>query len=222
MIRIQLSPEEYAYLDRTRRTTRSQVAERCHYVLLNAAGLSVPQIAQRLERNEHTIRKWLRAYQPQGVQGLSNTPPPGRPPLQGGDLEHQLENLLAHSPSHYGYLEAGWTVDMIRDYFRQEGLTLSDATVRRRLKAGGWVYKRFAKTLPHKAPSAEQKKSEWHKSSTRSKNCASLNVLKCSLPMSRTGRTNPMCNAAGFAGGKRPKCRALPSAKVPLSLGRCI
>ena len=169
MMRMQLSSEEYAYLDRTRRTTRSQVAERCHYILLNAAGLSVPQIAQRLERHEHTIRKWLKAYQTQGVQGLGNTPPPGRPPRHGGDLAHQLETLLAHSPSHYGYLEAGWTVDMLRNHFRQEGLPVSDATVRRRLKAGGWVYKRFAKTLPHQAPSAEQKKSGWHKSSRRSK-----------------------------------------------------
>lgn len=38
MIRIQLSPEELAYLEQTRRARRSQVAERCHYVLLNAAG----------------------------------------------------------------------------------------------------------------------------------------------------------------------------------------
>lgn len=169
-MRITLSPEEHSYLEQIRRTSRSQVVERCHYVLLNASGLSVPQISQRLERHEHTIRKWLSAYQAQGVQGLHNTPPPGRPPIQGTDLEHQLETLLAHSPSHYGYLEAGWTVNMIRDYVRHHDLTVSDATVRRRLKAGGWVYKRFAKTLPHKAPSAEQKKSGWHKSLLRSKN----------------------------------------------------
>jgi transposase len=170
VIHIALSSEELAYLERTRRTSRSQVAERCPYVLLNAAGWRVPQIAQRLERHEHTMRKWLSAYQAQGVQGLYNTPPPGRPPLQGVDLERQWETLLAHSPSHYGYLEAGWTVDMIRDHLRQHDLPVSDATVRRRLQDGGWVYKRFAKTLPHKAPSAEQKKSGWHKSLLWSKN----------------------------------------------------
>jgi transposase len=178
----------------------------------------VPQIAQRLARNEYAIRKWLRAYQTHGVQGLGTTPPPGRPPLQGGDLAHQLETMLAHSPSHYGYLEAGWIVDMIRDHCRQEGLMLSDATVRRRLKAGGWVYKCFAKTLPYQAPSAEQKKAGGT-NRPRSKDCASLNRSKCSLPMSRTGPLNPMCNAAGFARGKRPKCRVLPSAQIPLSLG---
>jgi DNA-binding NarL/FixJ family response regulator len=61
MIRIQLRPEALAYLEQTRRTSRSQVAERCHDVLRKASGCGVPQIAQRLERHEHTIRTWLHA-----------------------------------------------------------------------------------------------------------------------------------------------------------------
>jgi DNA-binding NarL/FixJ family response regulator len=60
MIRLVLSPEEQACLEQTRRS-RPQLAERCHYVLLNAQGWSVPQIARRLDRNEHTIRTWLKA-----------------------------------------------------------------------------------------------------------------------------------------------------------------
>jgi transposase len=169
MIRLQPSPEELAYLEQTRRTRRSQVAERCHYVLLNAAGYSVPQIAQRLERHEHTIRKWLCAYRTHGVMGLQNMPSPGRPPAHRGDLMEHLEPLLAHTPSDYGYAEANWSVDLIRHELHQNGLSVSDATVRRRLKAGGWVYKRLSKTPPHKAPSAAQKKSGWHKSLAPSK-----------------------------------------------------
>jgi transposase len=172
VIRIELHPEEQASLERTRRTSRSQVAERCHYVLLNAAGWGVPQIAQRLARNEHTIRKWLKTYQAQGVNALDNTPPSGRPPTKGQHLTQQLETLLQQRPSTYGYLEAGWTVDLIRDHLRQHDLSVSDSTVRRHLKAGNWVYKRFAKTLPPKAPSDEQKKSGWHRSLGRSKSAA--------------------------------------------------
>jgi len=37
MIRLVLSPEEHALLEQTRRT-RPQLAERCHYILLNAQG----------------------------------------------------------------------------------------------------------------------------------------------------------------------------------------
>src|ERR671938_1375417 len=160
MICLVLSPEEKAQVEQARRT-RPQIAERCHYVLLNAEGWSVPHIAQRLDRNEHTIRTWLRAYQTAGLQGLHNTPQPGRPATKGQSVTAQLESLLAHSPSHFGYIEEGWTVDLIRAYLAQHQEAVSDATVRRQLQAGNWVDKRFAKTVPRKAPTAEKKKRGW-------------------------------------------------------------
>jgi transposase len=162
MIRIVLSVQEQAQLEQTRRT-RPQLAERCHYVLLNAQGWSVPQIARRLDRNEHTIRTWLKAYRTAGLTGLSNTPPSGRPATLGQRVSAQLEQLLAHSPTHFGYIEDGWTVDLLRDYLAQHQDAASDATVRRQLQAGDWVYKRFAKTVPRTAPTAEKKKRGWQK-----------------------------------------------------------
>src|SRR5262245_65195296 len=104
MIRIVLSTQEHAQLEQTRRT-RPQLAERCHYVLLNAQDWSVPHIAQRLDRNEHTIRTWLKAYRTEGLAGLRNTPQAGRPATKGQGVTKQLEQLLSHSPSHFGYIE---------------------------------------------------------------------------------------------------------------------
>jgi hypothetical protein len=46
MICLALSPEAKACLEQARRT-RPPIAERCHYVLLNAEGWSVPHIARR-------------------------------------------------------------------------------------------------------------------------------------------------------------------------------
>ena len=160
MICLVLSPEEKAQVEQARRT-RPQIAERCHDVLLNAEGWSVPHIAQRLDRHEHTIRTWLKAYQTAGLQGLHNTPQPGRPATKGQLVTAHLERLLAQSPSHFGYVEEGWTVDLIRHYLAQHTGDVSDATVRRQLQAGGWVYKRFAKTVPRNAPSSEKKKPGW-------------------------------------------------------------
>jgi transposase len=162
MICLVLSPEEKAQVEQARRT-RPQIAERCHYVLLNAEGWSVPHIAQRLDRNEHTIRTWLKAYQTAGLPGLQHTPQPGRPATKGQEVTAQLEHLLAQSPSHFGSIEEGWTVDLIRHYLAQHTGDVSDATVRRQLQAGGWVSKRFAKTVPRNAPSTEKKKRGWQK-----------------------------------------------------------
>lgn len=158
MIRIDLTPEEKSKLETIRRSRRSQVAERCHYVLLNAQGFGVPHIARRLERNEHTIRKWLKAYDDHGLAGLDNAPPPGRPGTKSQKLNQQLDALLGQPPSAYGYIEAGWTVDLLRAYLRQHDIDVSDSTVRRALKSGGWVYKRFRKTTPTNAPTEDEKK----------------------------------------------------------------
>ena len=156
MICLALSAEEKAQVEQARRS-RPQIAERCHYILLSAEGWSVPEIARHLDRNEHTIRTWLKAYQASGLPGLQNTPQPGRPATKGQGVTAQLEQLLAQSPRHFGYIEDGWTVDLIRHYLVQHMGDVSDATVRRQLQAGGWVYKRFAKTMPRNAPSPEKK-----------------------------------------------------------------
>jgi transposase len=168
MICLALSAEEKAQVEQARRS-RPQIAERCHYILLSAEGWSVPEIARHLDRNEHTIRTWLKAYQASGLPGLQNTPQPGRPATTGQGVTAQLEPLLAPSPRHFGYMEDGWTVDLIRQYLVQHMGDVSDATVRRHLQAGGWVYKRFAKTMPRNAPSPEKKKRGWQKLSPLSK-----------------------------------------------------
>jgi transposase len=115
MIRIDLTPEETSQRAPSRRRRRSQVAERCHSVLLNAQGWRVPQIAQRFERHAPTIRQGLKASHTQGLAGLDNAPPPGRPARKGQQRAPQLETLLAQPPGSYGYLDAGWTVELLRD-----------------------------------------------------------------------------------------------------------
>jgi transposase len=160
MLRLGLSPDAYTRLEQTRRT-QPQLAERCHSVLLNAQGWSVPHIAQRVDRNEHTIRTWLKAYRAEGLAGLRTTPPPGRPATKGQGVTKQIEQLFVHSPSHCGYIEEGWTVALLRDYLAQHREAVSDATVRRQLQASDWVYKRFATTVPRHAPTAEKKKRGW-------------------------------------------------------------
>ena len=161
MICLVLSPEETAHLEQARRT-RPQIAERCHYVLRNAEGWSVPHIAQRLDRNEHTIRTWLKAYQTAGLQGLHNTPQPGRPATKAQRVTAHLESLLAQRPGHFGYIEEGWTVDLIRHDLPQHTGDVSDATVRRQLQAGAGSINASPQPCPS-TPRAARKKRGWQK-----------------------------------------------------------
>ena len=156
MIRLVLSSEEHALLEQTRRT-RPQLAERCHYVFLNAQGWSVPQIARRLDHNEHTIRTWLKAYRTAGLSGVQNTPQRAAGHHRTAGLRSPRATLSPQS-SHFGYIEDGWTVDLLRDYLAQHQAPASDATVRRQLKAGTGSTNASPKPCPATLPVPRKKK----------------------------------------------------------------
>ena len=176
MIRIALIPEQREALEKARRIRTANLAERCLAVLLSDRGQRVPAIAEATGRHEHTIRSWLKAYMKEGIEGLKVPPPVARTNRKELEALTILQPVLAKHPSDYGYLEAGWSTNLLGDYLVQQGLEASASTVKRALKRGGWVYQRFAKTMPAHAPSSQEKKLGW----TRS--------LRPSLPsvMSRT------------------------------------
>jgi len=158
MIRIRLSDEERNLLKQYRNTRDSNLSERCLYILLADEGKSVPEIAERTKRNEHTIRLWLKEYQKGGAERLKGIPPPGRPSVKGVKIYPIILEIVPKSPGEYGYIEAGWTINMIADYLKREGIEVSASTIKRILKKNGWVYKRFSKTIPAGVPNDEEKK----------------------------------------------------------------
>lgn len=158
MIRISLSAEEKAKLNRLRLKKKSNIGERAHYVLLSDEGHSVKGIASHLSRNEHTIRLWLNRYLMDGITGLNSRSNPGRPAKKAPVIESQLQELLSKSPQEYGYQEAGWQINILRDWFAKQGLHACTNTLVKALNRLDFVYKRFSKTLPTNSPSATEKK----------------------------------------------------------------
>ena len=161
MIHIDLMPEQRETLEKARRIRSSNLAERCLAVLLSDQGQRVPAIAASIGRHAHTIRSWLKAYLQEGSEGLKDTPPVGRTNRKEQAALPILQPVWVKHPSEYGYLEAGWSTTLLVDYLYQQGLEASESTVKRALKRGGWVYQRFAKTMPEHAPSSEEKKVGW-------------------------------------------------------------
>lgn len=158
MIRISLSEEEKAALNRLRGSQKSNIGERAYYVLLSNSGKSVSEIATHLSRNGHTIRLWLKRYLEDGIMGLKTKKQPGRPAKKAPVIESQVQELLAKSPQAYGYQEAGWQINLLRDWFARQGIHACDNTIVKSLNKLGYVYKRFSKTLPENAPTPAQKK----------------------------------------------------------------
>src|SRR5208283_5428088 len=105
---------------------------------------------------EHTIRSWIKSYAKKGIDGLNNKPPPGRPKIKGRVVEEEIEIMLTKTPRDFGYQEEGWTVRIMLDFFQKKPQVKED-TIRKAIKRKGWVYKRFAKSVPKNAPSKEEK-----------------------------------------------------------------
>jgi transposase len=169
MIRVQLPVDPRQGLEPARRSRSSNLSERCLAVLLSDGGQSVPVIAESIGRHEHTIRSWFKADLSEGSEGLKNTPPPGRTNRKEPEALMILQPGLAKHPSDEGYLEAGWSTHRWVDYLHKQGLAVSESPVKRALKRDGWVYKRFAKTVPREAPSSQEKKLGWTRLSPRSR-----------------------------------------------------
>lgn len=126
-------------------------------MLLAHEGKPAPAIAKQLNRNIITIRLWLSRYREWGIEGLTSKKQPGRPAKKAVLLEAQLDELLSHSPSHYGYQEAGWQMNLLKDWFSKQGCRVCDNTLIKALNKKGYVYKRFSKSVPKNAPSASEK-----------------------------------------------------------------
>lgn len=156
MIKVKLNENQREEL-KALRHTRSILGERAHYILLSNEGHKVREIAERLNRHEHTIRNWIKAYAVNGIEGLKSKHPSGRPRIKGPEVEQEIDVLLIKTPREFGYQEEGWTVCILLDYFSKKQLVVKEDTVRRALKKMGWVYKRFAKAVPKNAPSKEEK-----------------------------------------------------------------
>jgi len=62
-----------------RSTTRQSVAQRARMLLLSDEGLTVEEVAERLDCSALTVYKWRRRYCQDGLDGLGDRPRPGRP-----------------------------------------------------------------------------------------------------------------------------------------------
>jgi transposase len=78
----QLTVEQIAALERLYRTTRdARVKIRAQMILLMAEQQLVSwQVAEIVRETDQTVRKWLKRYLAEGLEGLRDAPRPGMPP----------------------------------------------------------------------------------------------------------------------------------------------
>lgn len=142
-----LSEEEQAALRQGLRSSNAFVLRRCQIVLASRAHQHAHQIADQLHCDDETVRRALKAFNPQGLAGLQ---PGSSRPHQTRDTfsptsRARLAQIARQSPRTFGHETSVWTLELLaKTAFAQE-LTprlVSDETIRVALKREGIAWRR--------------------------------------------------------------------------------
>jgi transposase len=153
--------EQLAALDELYRTTREvRLRTRSQMVLLAVEQhLTAPAIAAIVREDEQTVRRWLKWWVAEGIEGLRDRPMPGPPPKITQEYKEQVLATVRHRPRSLGQPYSMWTLQRLSDYMaEQSGIRASYETVRLVLKTGDIVLSRPQHTISSPDPEYKLKK----------------------------------------------------------------
>jgi len=142
MLSVPLTEDQRLELQQVSRQAVGRVALRAQMVLLSGRGYDVPTIAGIHDCGEDVVRTWLHRYAAHGVVGLTDEPRSGRPP-KDRLAQHIVDAQASQPPDCSGHVQSSWTVVLLATFLaRRFRLRLSPSSVRRRLHAAGWRWRR--------------------------------------------------------------------------------
>jgi transposase len=161
---IRLSPQSeepiQALDDVYRQSKDGRLRQRAHIVLLAAEqGRVAPQIGVIVRLNEERVRRWLKRYEAEGIEGLRDDPRPGMAPVVTPEYRAQLVAAVRRRPRSLDHPFSLWTCQGLADYLAEEtGIRVSDERVRRYLALEGIVLSRPQPKISSPDPEYEVKK----------------------------------------------------------------
>jgi transposase len=123
-------------------------------------GLVAPQIGGIVRLNEESVRRWLKRYEAEGIEGLKDDPRPGMAPVVTAEYRAQLVAAVRRRPRSLELPFSLWTCQRLADYLAEAtGIRVSDESVRRYLALEGIVLSRPQHKISSPDPDYEVKKS---------------------------------------------------------------
>lgn len=121
--------------------------------------LSAAAIAAIVRTNEETVRRWLKRWCAEGIEGLRDRPGGGAPAKITQVYEEQLLASVRLRPRSLGQPYSLWTLRRLADYMaEQTGIRIGYETVRQILKRGEIVLSRPQHTISSPDPEYKLKK----------------------------------------------------------------
>jgi transposase len=155
------TPEQLEALEELyQRTKDVRLRQRVQIILLAAEKkLVAASIGEIVRLDEQSVRRWLKRYQAEGIEGLRDAPRPGAPAVVTAEYRAQLVSAVRRRPRSLEQPFSLWTCQRLADYLAETtGIRVSDETVRRYLEAEGIVFSRPQHKISSPDPDYEVKK----------------------------------------------------------------
>jgi transposase len=108
-----------------------------------AEGEPVAAVAKRARVDRSTVHRWIARYLAERAPAaLADGDRPGRPRVAAALTDDRLRQLLTSDPRQFGYDANTWTVPLLATHLRAQGLAISARTLRRRIRAARFRWKR--------------------------------------------------------------------------------
>jgi transposase len=127
------SAEQLQALEDMYRTTKDvRLRTRAQMMLLAAEkGLTAPAIAAIVRDDEQTVRRWMRRYMAEGIEGLKDAPKSGNPGKVNAAYEERLLSVVRRRPRSLDLPFSLWTLQRLADYLAAvTGIRVEAETVR--------------------------------------------------------------------------------------------
>src|SRR3954463_8816711 len=138
----------------------ARLYRRIEAVLLVAEGQPISEVARRVRATRLSVRSWVERYlATHDAATLADRPRRGRPHSAPRLTPRRLAAALTRDPRGCGYQATSWTVPLLRQYLQQRhGIAISTRTLRRRLHAADYRWKRPRYVYAGRAVHLAQKK----------------------------------------------------------------
>src|SRR3954449_7087201 len=138
----------------------ARLYRRIEAVLLVAEGQPISEVARRVRATRLSVRSWVERYlATHDAATLADRPRRGRPHSAPRLTPRRLAAALTRDPRGCGYQATSWTVPLLRHYLQQRhGIAISTRTLRRRLHAADYRWKRPRYVYAGRAVHLAQKK----------------------------------------------------------------
>ena len=142
------------------KTKDVRMRTRAQMILLSTEqNMTAQQISQIVRKNDQTVRRWIKRYNAEGVNGLSDAPRPGAPGKVTPEYCERLLNIVRQRPRALEQPYSLWTLARLADFMAEEtGIRVSVITVQRILKDGDIVLSRPQHTISSPDPEYKVKK----------------------------------------------------------------